>query len=103
MTAPRCCHRCGTGLPEPTPAICAACRMELLEPEAIAALRQPVQLVPILCPRCRTEVATVADGPGVFIVELGEAEERVDPGDNAARCPRCEMRIFWRVLLTRAA
>ena len=62
-----------------------------------------LETVPILCPRCRTEVATVTDGPGLFVLELGEATVPLRAGDNSAVCPACAVRIYWRVLLRGAA
>lgn len=68
----------------------------------MTSVAPPSRPVPILCPRCRMEVATVTDGPGVFIVEMGELTERLEGGDNSARCPGCDARIYWRVLRSAA-
>ena len=62
------------------------------------------EIVPVLCPRCRTEVATITDGPRVTVVYVGETGEQ--GGDNCARCPNpdCRARVCWRVVvLCRAA
>jgi len=93
MTTPvRCCGRCGTGLPEPTPAVCAACGFELLDLEAIAQLRKPVGVVPVLCPRCRIELMTITDGPGVLVRQHGIAEA-VAGSVCSEPCPGCGERV----------
>lgn len=55
-------------------------------------------VVVIACARCRAEVHTVTDGPGLHIVQLEGPEEATEPGDDCAPCPECGLKICVRIL-----
>ena len=57
------------------------------------------EVVPILCIRCRGEVGTLTDGPGIRL-EVFPVED-TKPGDSCAVCG-CGERTCWRVLMAAA-